>query len=120
MEKSRNKLEELTKKNREFSKEMEKTLVEFTKKAGGKINTCNDDISNDIIYAYVWDEVEETYLEKKVIEVEVENNNLVIKLDYGLSTEKDCKYTIFGGLILINATLYNLCECLWEYVDIKK
>jgi uncharacterized membrane-anchored protein len=33
MEKLRNKLEELTKKNREFSKEMEKTLVEFTKKA---------------------------------------------------------------------------------------
>ena len=120
MEESKNKLVELTAKVVELSKEMEKALIEFTKKAGGKINTCNDGSSNDIIYAYVWDEEEQTYLEKKVIEVEVENNHLVITLDYGLSTEEDSKYSIFGGLILINATLYNLCEALWEYVDIEE
>jgi hypothetical protein len=120
MEESKNKLVELTAKVVELSKEMEKSLIEFTKKAGGKIDTCNNDRHNDTIYAYVWDEVEETYLEKKVIEVEAENDNLVITLDYGLSTEEDCKYTIFGGLILINATLYNLCDYLWEYVDIKE
>jgi hypothetical protein len=119
MEESKNKLVELTDKVMELSKEMEKALIEFTKKAGGKINTCNDDGSNDIIYAYVWDEEEQTYLEKKVIEVEVENDHLVITLGYRLSTEEDSKYSIFGGLILINATLYNLCEVLWEYVDIN-
>ena len=119
MEEIVSKFKELTNKTIELSKEMERALVALTKKAGGKIDTSNDGMNNDTIFAYVWDEIEETYLEKKVVEVEVEDDNLIITLDYGLSTEEECKYSIFGGLVLINVTLYNLCECLWEYVDIK-
>ena len=113
------KLKAFTTKERELSKEMEKTLIEFVQKAGGKIDTANEDKCYDSIYAYVWDEYEETYVEKQILEVKVENNNLIVRLDYCYSTEEDCEYSIFGGLILINVTLYNLCECLWEYVDYK-
>ena len=120
MEELKYKLEELTDRANKLSKEMEKTLVELTQKAGGKIDTSNEDCLCDNIYAYVWDEYEETCLEKKVVEVTVENGNLIIKLDYSLSTEEDCKYSIFGGLVLIDVTLYNLCEALWEYVDIEE
>lgn len=119
MERLAEKLRDFTVIENTLSEEMEKALIEFTKKAGGKIDTSNEDNAHSNIYAYVWDEYDETYLEKKVIEVTVEDTNLIIKLDYGLSTEEDCKYSIFGGLVLINATLYNLCEALWEYVDVK-
>ncbi len=99
-----------------LSAEIEKALVEFVNSKGGKIDTSNDD-DNDTIYAFVWDEFDERYYEKKVVEVGVYENSLYVTLEFPLSTESDASYTIFGGLILINATLYNICDALEQYID---
>ena len=99
-----------------LSAEIEKALVEFVNSKGGKIDTSNDD-DNDTICAFVWDEFDERYYEKKVVEVGVYENSLYVTLEYPLSTESDASYTIFGGLILINATLYNICDALEQYID---
>ena len=96
---------------------METALIEFVNQAGGEMDTSNDDKKHDSIYAFVWSEYDEAYIDCKVVRVRTESNRLIIKVDYPLSEEKDGEYWIFGGLVLINATLYNLCECLTQYKE---
>lgn len=111
------KLRELAQKAVALSHEMENAIIELVNNAGGCVDTSNEDFQCDTIYAYVWSEYDETYVEKRVVKVRTDGNSLIIKLDYALSEEEDCEYSIFGGLVLINATLYNLCECIEEYID---
>ncbi len=99
-----------------LSKEVEQALVEYVNSHGGKIDTSYDR-DKDIIWAFIYDEIDELYLEKKVTSVKTFNGSLLIQVDYPLSTEEDCWYAISGGLVLINATLFNLLDCLPEYVD---
>jgi hypothetical protein len=106
-------LKTLAKESIYLSKRMEAALIDYVSSKGGYIDTTDD--HSDSIWAFVFDEIDEHYVEKQVIAVKVENNNLLIKLDYPLSTEEDAWYNVTGGLCLINATLYNLCECIWEY-----
>lgn len=110
-------LSEYTKKCVQLSHDMEKAIVEVVNKAGGYIDTSNGENEYDNIYAFVWSEYDETYVEKKVIGVRTDDGKLIIKLDYPLSEDEDCEYSIFGGLVLINATLYSICECIEEYCD---
>lgn len=99
-----------------LSKEAEQILVEYVNSHGGEIDTSNDE-DKTTIYGFIWDEIDETYLEKKVISVKTYNERLLIQVDYPLSTEEDSWYAVSGGLVLINATLFNLLDCLPEYVE---
>lgn len=108
-------LEETLQKMVALSKEAEDVLVKCVNSHGGEINTSNDE-GRTTIYGYVWDEIDETYLEKRITSVTTFHDRLLIKVDYPLSTEEDAWYAIFGGSVLINATLFNLLECLPEYI----
>ena len=98
-----------------LSEEIGKALVEFVNSKGGKIDTSND-VDNDTLYAFVWDEVNERFCEKRVVEVGVSENILYVKVDIPFLDEDDI-YFIFGGFVLVNATLYNICDALEQYVD---
>jgi len=99
-----------------LSKEAEQVLVEYVNSNGGEINT-SDDKDKTTIYGFIWDEIDETYLEKKITSVKTFNDRLLIQVNYPLSTEEDSWYAVSGGLVLINATLFNLLDCLSEYVE---
>jgi hypothetical protein len=98
----------------DLSEEIGKALVEFVNSKGGKIDTSNDE-DNDTLFAFVWDEANGTFCEKKVVEVGVGyNNSLYVKVDEPF--DDDDVYPIFGGYVLVNATLYSICDILEEYV----
>lgn len=98
-----------------LSKEAEQVLVEYVNSHGGEIDTSDE--NKDTIWAFIWDEIDETYLEKEVTSVKTFKDKLLIQVDYPLSTEEDGWYAVSGGLVLINAILFNLLDCLPEYVD---
>lgn len=110
-------LEKTLEKMVSLSKEAEQVLVEYVNSHGGEIDTSNDDMHKDTIWAFIWDEIDETYSERKVTSVKTFNDRLLIQVDYPLSTEEDGWYAVSGGLVIINATLFNLLDCLSEYVD---
>jgi hypothetical protein len=110
-------LEKTLEKMVSLSKEAEQVLVEYVNSHGGEIDTSNDDMHKDTIWAFIWDEIDETYSERKVTSVKTFNDRLLIQVDYPLSTEEDGWYAVYGGLVIINATLFNLLECLSEYVE---
>lgn len=101
-------LKTLAKESINLSHRMETALIDYVSSKGGYIDTT--DSNNNTIWAFIFDEIDEHYVEKQVLAVKVEGNNLLIKVDYPLSTED--WYNVTGGLCLINATLYSLCECI--------
>ena len=79
------------------------------------------------IYAYVFDQGLEQYTEEKVSAVAVfENKTIGVLLcgdvEFGTDTTDDILlessewYTVDGGMLCSNATLYNLCENIEEYL----
>lgn len=100
------------------NKRIHNLLVEFVKSVGGTIDTSNRDKKHSTIYAYAYNEFAQTYSEYEVDEVRVVDGHLDVHLlDYYSENENDLWFSVLGGMMLINATLYNLCECLTEYVS---
>jgi hypothetical protein len=98
--------------------EMHKALVEAVKSVGGSIETTNEDCDN--LYAIIFDEGKQTYCECYVDEVKVEGDELLIRTnDIYQEDEEDEWYSVMGGMVLINATLYALCEVIPEYLDLE-
>ena len=102
----------------EESKIIHDVLIEFIKKASGEIDTSNEDNSNDPIYAYIYNDFAEACTEFKVDKVRVDGKDVMIYAsDYYSEDDNDKWFPILGDYVIANATLYNLCECLPEYVD---
>ena len=100
--------------------EMYNTLIEVVNKAGGIIDTSNEDKQNDFVYAIVYNESMEHYMDYRVDSVRSVNGYLEVHLsDYDSDEEEDSWFSIMGGMVLINATLYDLCEVLPEYIEEK-
>lgn len=96
--------------------EMHKALVEAVKDAGGEIETTDESCDN--LYALIFDEGEQTYIECKIDKIKVIGDNLLIHTaDIYQYKDEDEWYPVMGGLVLINATLYNLCEVIPEYLE---
>jgi len=107
-----------------LSKEMHDNLVQFVKDNGGFINMY-DDTGKDTPYGFVMDEYYGENRERRIIAVQVfEGDELGIMFDSNVAYENEeemCEdednwYTIFGGMVMQNATLYSLCECIEQYV----
>ena len=96
----------------DLTEEMEGTLINFVKKAGGKIKTEDNDRC-DAIYGVFYNEGSEAYEEHKVLAVKVEHNQLFLFAEI-YPEEKENWFTT--DAIWRNATLPNLCECLPQYV----
>lgn len=93
-------------------------LKDFVNQAGGKID-INDE-TGDTLWFYAYDEYDEHYQEYAVDCVKVENDCLMLHTSdlystYDIDDDK-CWYNLMGGMVLINATIYNLCEVLPQYV----
>ena len=102
-------LNQLTEEVIALSDRMIDAVTRFVKEHGGSIDT-SDTSYKTTIYAYVYNEELERCEEVEVLKVEVVQDELCI------STERDT-YSVDGGYVLVNATMYNLCEALHEYVD---
>lgn len=112
-----------------INKQMHDTLAEFINEHGGIIRTENPD--NDTMYAIVYDEELEMYKEYKVLAVATFDGGKSVgvighfvgdtpitfeKMSDEEVLEEDGWYTLYGGMMMWNATLYCLCECIEEYV----
>jgi hypothetical protein len=114
----------------EINKKMYRQLVEIIKSNGGFVRTYNEDY--DMILGFVLDEDLDRYIDKKVLAVKVdEDDDLCVLLgefyeefDDDETDEqilgRDDWYAITGGMMLVRPTLYNLCDCIWEYLDDEK
>ena len=99
------------------NKRIHNLLVEFVKSVGGTIDTSNRENGHTTLYAYAYNEFAQTYGEYEVDEVRVVDGHLEVHLlDYYSEDENDLWFSVMGGMMLINATLYNLCEYLTENV----
>ena len=78
-------------------------------------------------WAYLFDDYFTYYEEKRVLAVTIfegrsigvllgANNETLDGMTDDAILEADEWYTIFGGYLLSNATLYNLCENIEEYL----
>lgn len=112
------KMENYCNKQNKLSNEMVKLIIDFVNANGGEIDTSNENYTHDDIYAFVYNEFAESYSDFKVHKVRATNGCLEIYIpDYYSENEDDLWFNVMGGMCLFNATLYSLCECLWEYVD---
>ena len=122
-------LNKLTENVLKLNVQMEKQLIEIVKANGGLIRTDDADCK-DTIFGYVYDDILEKSIEQKVLAVAVfEDNDLGVLMgdtyemfDDDETDEQILEYDnwhiIEGiGKVVINATLYNICENLWEYLD---
>ena len=122
-------LNKLTENVLKLNVQMEKQLIEIVKANGGLIRTDDADCK-DTIFGYVYDDILEKVIEQKVLAVAVfEDNDLGVLMgntyemfDDDETDEQILEYDnwhiIQGfGDVVINATLYNICENLWEYLD---
>ena len=122
-------LNKLTENVLKLNVQMEKQLIEIVKANGGLIRTDDADCK-DTIFGYVYDDILEKVIEQKVLAVAVfEDNDLGVLMgdtyemfDDDETDEQILEYDnwhiIEGiGKVVINATLYNICENLWEYLD---
>ena len=110
-----------------LNEEVIEMLIKYVNANGGEINTTNEGDyhllrSNDIIYGYVYDESNEYYRDFQIDKVRVDTDYngeeyLSIHIYWEEFEEEDNWYRVDGGLVLVTPTLYNLCECLHEYVD---
>ena len=122
-------LNKLTENVLKLNVQMEKQLIEIVKANGGLIRTDDADCK-DTIFGYVYDDILEKVIEQKVLAVAVfEDNDLGVLMgdtyemfDDDETDEQILEYDnwhiIQGfGDVVINATLYNICENLWDYLD---
>lgn len=118
----------------ELNKKMHEDIVEFLKQHNGLVRTDNAERRDkelplcDTIYTISMDADDEPNTEKEVLAVALFDGNQVGVLPNisgyetigGLTDEDvlECNdwETIYGGYTLQNATLYNICECIEQYV----
>ena len=110
-----------------LNQDMNNILVGILKSTEKELIRTDNDIDKSTIYAFVFDDYFTNYTEKKVLAVAVfegkyvgvlvgENNETLDGMTDDAILEMDEWYTIFGGHLLSNATLYNLCENIEEYL----
>ena len=104
------------------NKRMHDILVNLVNKQGGEIDVSDE--GKDNIYAIVFDGFEGKYKEYLVTKIRVVNNNLELYVpEYYYDWERDdipkddFWFSLMGGLVMQNATLYYICECLEEYIN---
>ena len=124
-------LKKLTSSVNDLNVQMEQQLLEILKENGGFVRTYNTEYY-DMILCFVLDEDLDRYIDKKVLAVKVdEDDDLCVLLgefyeefDDDETDEqilgRDDWYAITGGMMLVPPTLYNLCDCIWEYLDDEK
>lgn len=124
-------LKKLTSSVNDLNVQMEQQLLEILKANGGFVRTYNTEYY-DMILGFVLDEDLDRYIDKKVLAVKVdEDDDLCVLLgefyeefDDDETDEqilgRDDWYAITGGMMLVPPTLYNLCDCIWEYLDDEK
>lgn len=115
-----------------LNKRMHADIVEFLKEHDNFICTDNAESTRDTLYAYVTEDYEQTK-EYPILAVALfEDEQVAILPDFSNGYEtiigvansdllydklyRDNWRTIFGGLVLQNATLCSICECIEEYV----
>lgn len=107
--------------------EMEQAIITIVQANGGLIRTDNNE-RRGTIYAFVMDSCMGDVIEKEVLAVSVFDNNLSVLVQWGdlydlneltdkEVLELDNWYTVTGGYVTANATLYNLCDCILDYVE---
>ena len=112
------KMENYCNKQNKLSNKMMNLIIDFVNANGGEIDTSNENYTNDNIYALVYDEFSEKYSDFKIHKVRTINGYLEIYIpDCCSENENELWLNVMGAMCLFNATLYNLCECLWEYVE---
>jgi hypothetical protein len=126
----KNTLKNFCEKTMEMNKEMHDALVEMVNKNGGIVRTNIDRTHHRFpIYGFIFDEEIETTVEHPIVAVATWENGTVLGVLFDFTDgnttyenesdeevlESDDWVTIFGGMVLENATLYNLCENLWQY-----
>ena len=110
-----------------LNQDMNNILVGILKSTEKELIRTDNDIDKSTIYAFVFDDYFTNYTEKKVLAVAVfegryvgvlvgENNETLEGMTDDAILEMDEWYTMFGGYVLSNATLYNLCENIEEYL----
>lgn len=110
-----------------LNQDMNNILVGILKSTDKKLIRTDDDTDKSSIYAYLFDDYFTYYEEKRVLAVTIFEGRfigvLLIEDDTTLDGMTDDEilelnnwYTMFGGYILSNATLYNLCENIEEYL----
>ena len=110
-----------------LNQDMNNILVGIIKSTEKELIRTDNDIDKSTIYAFVFDDYFTNYTEKKVLAVAVfegryvgalvgENNETLEGMTDEAILEMDEWYTMFGGYVLSNATLYNLCENIEEYL----
>ena len=112
---------------RNINQDMNNILCGILKSTGKKLIRTDDNTNKSSIYAYLFDEYFSRYEEKRVLAVTIFEGRFIgvlliddnITLD-GMTDDEilelDDWHTMFGGLIMSNATLYNLCENIEEYL----
>ena len=110
-----------------INQDMNNILVGILKSTEKELIRTDNDIDKSTIYAFVFDDYFTNYTEKKILAVAVfegryvgvlvgENNETLEGMTDEAILEMDEWYTMFGGYVLSNATLYNLCENIEEYL----
>lgn len=102
-------LNQLTQEVIDLSDRMIDAVTRFVNEHGGFIDT-SDDSYKTTIYGYVFNDNLERCEEVKVDSVKVIDDTLCI-------VTSQATYVVIGGYVLVNATMYNLCEAIHEYVD---
>jgi hypothetical protein len=117
-----NRLEKCLNDTFKLNERMNRTLVGIIDQQ--VIRTDNDQ-NRSTIMAIVFDEDFERYEERKVSALAVFDKHVSVLLngDIDLSNltdeeilEQDCWYSVGGGYLCVNATLYNICENIREYI----
>lgn len=110
-----------------INQDMNNILVGILKSTGKELIRTDNDTDKSTIYAFVFDDYFANYTEKKILAVAVfegryvgvlvgENNETLEGMTDEAILELDEWYTIFGGYLSSNGTLYNLCENIEEYL----
>ena len=110
-----------------LNQDMNNILVGIIKSTEKELIRTDNDTDKSTLYAFVFDDYFTNYTEKKVLAVAVfegryvgvlvgENNETLEGMTDEAILEMDEWYTMFGGYVLSNATLYNLCENIEEYL----
>lgn len=110
-----------------LNQDMNNILVGILKSTGKELIRTDNDANKSTIYAFIFDDYFTNYTEKKVLAVAVfegryvgvlvgENNETLEGMTDDAILEMEEWYTMFGGYVMSNATLYNLCENIEEYL----
>jgi hypothetical protein len=110
-----------------INQDMNNILCGILKSTEKELIRTDNDTDKSTIYAFVFDDYFENYTERRVLAVTIfegrsigvllgANNETLEGMTDDAILEADEWYTIFGGYLLSNATLYNLCENIEEYL----